>query len=96
MLHSLVGNQNKRGPSLQLAYWNKGSSHLGSKRLDVSTVNAKYKPDILELGEANFKSSHNRTDSQQDGYTLHLGPGLDSLGVARVAAYTRDGLVVKR
>ena len=57
---------------------------------------AKYKPDILGLGEANFKAGHNIVDCQQDGFTLHLGPGLDSLGVARVAAYTRDGLVVKR
>ena len=50
---------------------------------------AKYKPDILGLGEANFKAGHNIVDCQQDGFTLHLG-------VARVAAYTRDGLVVKR
>ena len=62
----------------------------------MSAVIAKHKPDILGLGEANFKPSHSTTDTLQNGYTLHLGPGLDSLGVARVAAYTRDGLVVKR
>ena len=50
----------------------------------------------MGLGEANFKPGQNIVDSQQDGFTLHLGPGLESLGVARVAAYTRDGLVVKR
>ena len=94
--HSTEGNRNARGPSLQLAYWNKGSCYLGNKRLDVTAAIAKYKPDILGLGEANFKASHNIVDCQQDGFTLHLGPGLDSLGVARVAAYTRDGLVVKR
>ena len=62
----------------------------------MSAVIAQHKPDILGLGEANFKPGHSAIDSQQDGYTLHLGPGLGSLGVARVAAYTRDGLVVKR
>ena len=90
-----MGNR-RRGQSLQLAYWNKGSSHLTNKRLDVSCIIAKYKPDVLGLGEANFKPGHDLLEAKQDGYTLHLGPGLDSLGVARVAAYTRDGLVVKR
>ena len=91
-----MGNRNTRGPSLHLAYWNKGSSYLVNKKLDVTSVISKYKPDILGLGEANFKPGHNIQDSHQDGYTLHLGPGLESLGVARVAAYVRDGLVVKR
>ena len=62
----------------------------------MNAIMAKYKPDILGLGEANYKPGHNIQDSHQEGYTLHLGPGLDSLGVARVAAYTRDGLFVKR
>jgi hypothetical protein len=62
----------------------------------VSSVIAKYKPDVLGLGEANVKPDHNLQDAKQAGYTLHLGPGLDSLGVARVAAYTRDGLMVQR
>ena len=57
---------------------------------------AKHKPDILGLGEANFKPGHDIVECQQDGYTLHLGPGLESLGVARVAAYIKDGLLVKR
>ena len=46
--HSAVGNRDARGPSIQIAYWNKGSSSLGNKRLDVSAAIAKYKPDIWD------------------------------------------------
>ena len=92
----LNGNKQTRGSSIQLAYWNKGPSHLVNKHHDIEAIIAAYKPDILGIGEANFKTSHDVNDARQEGYNLHLGPGLDSLGVARVAVYVKEGLVVKR
>ena len=94
--HTESGNRKVRGPSIQLAYWNKGPSHLINKQHDISTIISQYKPDIFGIGEANFKPSHDIQEAKQEGYTTHLGPGLEHLGLARVAVYTREGLVVKR
>ena len=79
-----------------MAYWNKGPSHLINKQLDIDSIIANYRPDILGIGEANFKRGQDVYEARQEGYTLHLGPGLDSLGVSRVAVYTKEGLMVKR
>ena len=94
--HIETGNRNSRGPSLKLAYWNKGSSHLVNKQHDIASTIASYKPDIFGIGEANFKQGHNIMEAKQDGYNLHLGPGLESFGISRVAVYTKEGLIVKR
>ena len=53
---------------------------------------ASYKPYILGIGEANFQRGHNINEAKLVGFTMHLGPGLDSLGVSRVAVYTKDSL----
>ena len=79
-----------------LAYWNKGSSYLINKQLDIASVIARYKPDILGLGEANFKQGHDVIETKQEGYNLHIGPGLESFGTARVAVYIKEDLIVKR
>ena len=79
-----------------MAYWNKGPSHLINKQHDISTIIGTHKPDILGIGEANFRSGHDILEAKQEGYSTHIGPGLESLGVARVAVYTKEGLVVKR
>ena len=79
-----------------MAYWNKGPSHLVNKKHDIASIISQHKPDILGIGEANFKPIHDLSETKQEGYSLHLGPGLDSLGVARVAVYTSDDLIVKR
>lgn len=96
LTHAYSGNRRSRGPSLQLAYWNKGPSHLISKQPDIESLISNHHPAIFALGEANFKSNHDLSDVQQEGYKLYLGPGLDSLGVARVCVYVREDLVVKR
>ena len=44
-----------------LAYWNKGSSFLTNKQLGIASTIASYKPDILGIGEANFKQGHDIT-----------------------------------
>ena len=79
-----------------MAYWNKGPSHLINKQLDIDSIIANYRPDILVIGEANFKRGQDVYEARHEGYTLHLGPGLDSLGVSRVAVYTKEGHMVKR
>ena len=92
--HIKTENRNTRGPSLKLAYWNKGPSHLINKQQDIATTIVSFNPDIFGIGEANFKQGHNITEAKQMGYNLHLGPGLESCGTARVAVYTKEGLIV--
>ena len=94
--HIKTENRNTRGPSLKLAYWNKGPSHLINKQQDIATTIVSFNPDIFGIGKANFKQGHNITEAEQEGYNLHLGPGLESCGTARVAVYTKEGLIVKR
>ena len=45
---------------------------------------------------SNFKRGQDVYETRQEGYTLHLGPGLESIGVSRVAVYNKEGLMVKR
>ena len=78
------------------AYWNKGSSYLINKQLDIASAVARYKPDILGLGEANFKQAHDVIEAKQEGYNLYLGPGLEGFGTARVAVYIKEHLIVKK
>ena len=75
--HTRTGNRQPHGPSLQLAYWNKGPSHLVNKQLDIDSIMASYKPDILGIGEANFKRGQDINEAKQEGFTLHkrAGPG---------------------
>ena len=60
------------GPSLQLAYWNKGPSHLVNKKHDIASIMSQHKPDVLGVGEANFKPGHDINEAKQEGYSLHL------------------------
>ena len=56
----------------------------------MDSIMASYKPYILGIGEANFQRGHNINEAKLVGFTMHLGPGLDSLGVSRVAVFTKD------
>ena len=58
LTHSTNGNRNQRGNGMTCLYWNKGSSFLSNKMLDIENIIASHKPHIFGLGEANHKSEH--------------------------------------
>ena len=87
-VHIINGNNSRRGKPMTICYWNKGSSLLSNKQEDISEIIQKYKPLVLGIGEAQFKSNQDLADVQQPGFTLHLDSCQASLGVSRCAVYT--------
>lgn len=95
--HIINGNRGaRRGISINICYWNKGSADLQNRKDFIAEVINKEKPHALGIGEAQFKEGHDLDMVQQPGYKLHLGPCLATQGASRVAVYTHESLTVKR
>ena len=95
-VHTVEGNQARRGKPITIYYWNKGSSFLKNKQGDISEIINTHKPLVLGLGEAQFKKDQLLEEVQQPGFTLHMDSCQSSLGVTRCAVYTHNSLSVKR
>ena len=54
----VFGRRGQRGKGINCIYWNKGPAFLCNKQLDIETIIALHKPNILGLGEANFRHDH--------------------------------------
>ena len=98
LVKAMNGNRANKGRGIKMIAWNKGSSHLQNKHLEVETIIAANKPHILGLSEANLKREIDPSQVQHADYTLHTAPTLDNpqLGIARMVVYTHSSLVVKR
>ena len=97
-VHTQNGNRCQRGKGLECVYWNKGSSLLKNKLLDIESILGQHKPHILGLGEANVHHDHDLDELQFPNYTLHLDSCISnlSLGIARTAVYTHNSIRVTR
>ena len=95
-MHIQNGNRADKKHPMTLCYWNKGSADLENRSESIAEIVNDYKPHVLGIGEAQFKQGNDLAKVQQPGYTLHLGPCLDTLGVCRVAVYTSNSLMVER
>ena len=98
IMHSLMGNRDSRGKGIVSVYWNKGSSLLQNKQVEIGSLMKKHKPHVFGLGEANLKHGQYLGDVQQPDYTLHVDTCINNpnLGLARVVVYTHNSLIVKR
>ena len=92
------GNRSQRGKGIKCVVWNKGSSLLQNKHLEIETVIAGHQPHILGLCEANLKYDVDVSLVQHQDYQLHVASSINNpeLGIARVVVYTHTSLVVKR
>ena len=98
MTHAYFGNIGIGVGVLTVYIRIKGCLSLHIKKSDIENIIKDYNPHVLGLGEANFWHDHDRADSEQPGYELHLDSSLDNLelGVARVAVYARKSFKVTR
>ena len=56
MMHIQNGNRREKGCPMTLCYWNKGSAHLENRRESITDLIRDYKPHVLGIGEAQFKT----------------------------------------
>ena len=96
IMHIQNGNRGEKGHPMTIGYWNKGSADLENRTESKAEIVQDYKPHVLGIGEAQFKQGSDLAKVQHPGYSLHLGPCLDTLGVCRVAVYTSNSLMVER
>ena len=105
VLFSMVSNfqnrylfGNKRSEKgLKILHWNKGSSHLQNKMVEIKGIVETHRPHVLGLSEANFLKAHDQSSVQLVDYNLHLplthfNP---SLGSNRIVAYTHKSVIAK-
>ena len=78
--------------------WNKGSSLLQNKHLEIEALIEEYTPHILGLCEANLKHDVDIDQVQHQDYQLHVPKSIDNLaiGTARVVVYTHSSFIAKR
>ena len=48
LMHSLIGNKERRGKGINCMYWNKGSAFLENKQVEIGTLIKKHKPHFLD------------------------------------------------
>ena len=92
------GNRSQQGRGIKCVVWNKGSSLLQNKHLEVESIIESNHPHILGLCEANLKNDVDISLVQHQDYQLHVARSISNpeLGIARTVVYTHSSLVVKR
>ena len=92
------GNRSQQGRGIKCVVWNKGSSLLQNKHLEIESVIETHRPHILGLCEANLRNNADTSLVQHQDYQLHVARSISNpeLGIARAVVYTHSSLVVKR
>ena len=71
----LYGNKSIKG--IRICHWNKGSSFLENKMIEVKNLTDQFHPHVLGLSEANFSQQHDQND-QNILCTSRIYPILES------------------